>query len=113
MSAEPRDPRAAAGPDLRVGPPRGPARDAAFTFQFDGRSIAAHPGETIGASLLAAGIRHLRTTRRGGRPRGLFCGIGHCFDCLVTVNGVASQRACLTPAAPDDHVEVQDVPAVR
>lgn len=40
----------------------------------------------------------------------MLCGIGHCFDCLVTVNGVPSQRACLRPAAPDDRVEVQDVP---
>lgn len=99
-------------PSLRVEPPLGPGRGDAFTFRFQGESVAAHPGETIGASLLAAGIRHLRTTRRDGRPRGLYCGIGHCFDCLVTVNGVPSQRACLTPVAAGDRVEVQDVPDV-
>lgn len=96
--------------DLRVPPPSGPDRGEPFDFTFDGTPVRAHPGETIGAALLAAGVRHLRTTRAGGRPRGLYCGIGHCFDCLVTVNGVPSQRACLTPAAPDDRVEVQDVP---
>jgi predicted molibdopterin-dependent oxidoreductase YjgC len=96
--------------DLRVPPPDGPDRGPAFTFRFDGAAVRAHPGETIGAALLAAGIRTLRTTRAGGRPRGLLCGIGQCFDCLVTVDGLPSQRACLTPAAPGQEVEVQDVP---
>jgi predicted molibdopterin-dependent oxidoreductase YjgC len=96
--------------DLRLPAPSGPERAAAFTFRFRGAEVRAHPGETIGAALLAAGIRDLRSTRVEGRPRGLFCGIGSCFDCLVTVNGVRSQRACLTPANPGDRVEVQDAP---
>jgi aerobic-type carbon monoxide dehydrogenase small subunit (CoxS/CutS family) len=96
--------------DRRVPPPHGPVRGEAFTFTFEGEQIRAHPGESIGAALLAADVRALRTTRGGGRPRGMLCGIGHCFDCLVTVNGVPSQRACLRPAAPGDDVEVQDVP---
>ncbi len=97
-------------PDLRVPPPAGPERGPEFTFTFEGREVVGHPGETVGAALLAAGVRSLRSTRFGGRPRGLYCGIGACFDCLVTINGRHSQRACLTPAAPGDRVEVQDVP---
>lgn len=80
------------------------ARGPAFTFDFDGTPIAAHPGETIGAALLAAGVRTLRTTRVGERPRGLFCGIGACFDCLVRVEGLGVVRACLAPARPDGRV---------
>ncbi len=102
--------REPAADDLRVPAPAGPSRGAGFTFRFDGQQITAYPGETIGAALLAAGIRHLRTTRVAGAPRGLLCGIGSCFDCLVTVDGRGSQRACLTPATPDAEVEVQDVP---
>lgn len=105
MSPEPRE--------LRVPPPAGPHRGGPFTFSFQGRTVTAYPGETIGAALLAAGVRILRTTRTGGRPRGLFCGIGACFDCLVTVNDRPTQRACLTPVAAGDHVEVQDVPELR
>jgi predicted molibdopterin-dependent oxidoreductase YjgC len=71
---------------------------------FDGRPVPVEPGQTIGAALLAAGIRSWRTTRVYGRPRGLFCGIGVCFDCLVTVNGAAAQRACLVAAQPGDVV---------
>lgn len=95
--------------DLRVRPPAGPERGDPFEFTFQGTVVQAHPGETIGTALLAGGIRALRRTRAGDAPRGLFCGIGACFDCLVAVNGVPSRRACLTPARPGDQVEVQDV----
>ena len=73
------------------------------TILVDGRPVAVGPDQTVAAALLAAGIRSWRTTRKG-RPRGLFCGIGVCFDCLVTVNGRRSVRACLAPARPGDVV---------
>jgi hypothetical protein len=64
-------------------------------------------GATLGAALTAAGIRSWRVTSHGERPRGLFCGIGICFDCLLTVNGRPSLRACLQPAGPGDVVTTQ------
>ncbi|GAA1018390.1 proline dehydrogenase [Acrocarpospora pleiomorpha] len=75
-----------------------------FEIVFSGRPIPVLPGQTIGAALHAAGIRSWRTTRINGRPRGLFCGIGVCFDCLLTVNGEPNVRACLTTAHPGDEV---------
>ena len=66
---------------------------------FEGQEVTAHPGQSVGAALVEAGVRSWRTTRKGGRPRGLFCGIGVCYDCLITVDGVPNQRACLVPAA--------------
>jgi predicted molibdopterin-dependent oxidoreductase YjgC len=75
-----------------------------FEITVDGRPVPVTPGQTIGAALHAAGIRAWRTTRFGGRPRGLFCGIGVCFDCLVSVNGRPAERACLTEARPGDEV---------
>ena len=75
---------------------------------FDGRPLPMRPGQTVAAVLLAAGVRSWRTTRVAGRPRGLFCGIGACFDCLVTVNGTPSVRACLTEARPGDVIATQD-----
>ena len=78
------------------------------TFTFDGREMRSEPGQSIAAALLANGIRSWRTTRVEGRPRGLFCGIGVCFDCLVTVNGIASRRACLTEVRDGDRVEHQE-----
>lgn len=67
-------------------------------FTLDGRPIPFLPGQTIGAALMAAGVASWRTTRLEHRPRGMFCGIGICFDCLITVDGVPDQRACLVPA---------------
>jgi D-hydroxyproline dehydrogenase subunit alpha len=72
--------------------------EAAITF--DGQRVPLRPGQSIGAALVSAGIRSWRTTRKDGRPRGMFCGIGICYDCLVTVDNLPNQRACLTPARP-------------
>ncbi|GAA1753850.1 NAD(P)/FAD-dependent oxidoreductase [Luedemannella helvata] len=55
-------------------------------------------GQSVAGVLMAGGVGGWRTTRGGGRPRGLFCGIGACFDCLITVDGVPHQRACQVPA---------------
>jgi hypothetical protein len=82
-------------------------RDEPFEFEFDGCRVRAYPGETVGAALTAAGITTFRTTRVHGAPRGLFCGIGVCFDCLVVVDGAPNQRACLTAALPDLIVQTQ------
>ncbi|NUW40583.1 (2Fe-2S)-binding protein [Nonomuraea rhodomycinica] len=66
---------------------------------FRGAAVPAEPGQSVGAALVAAGILDWRSTRKAGRPRGLFCGIGVCFDCLITIDGVPDRRACLVPAA--------------
>jgi hypothetical protein len=79
-----------------------------YRIEFDGRSIPALPGQTIAAALWAEGVLAWRTTRVGGRPRGAFCGIGVCFDCLATVNGRPNQRTCLLPAQPGDTVTTQE-----
>ncbi|WP_399895036.1 (2Fe-2S)-binding protein [Streptomyces sp. BBFR51] len=64
----------------------------------DGEPLPYVEGQTVAAALVAAGRVAWRTTRVGHRPRGVFCGIGVCFDCLVTIDGAAGLRACLVPA---------------
>ncbi|MFE8955797.1 (2Fe-2S)-binding protein [Streptomyces althioticus] len=88
--------------------PEGDGTGRAFEVTFDGRLVEALPGRTVAAVLWAAGVTTWRTTRDGGRPRGVFCGIGVCFDCLVTVNGRPNQRACLVPARPGDVIRTQE-----
>ncbi|WP_405626467.1 (2Fe-2S)-binding protein [Streptomyces sp. NBC_00016] len=80
---------------------------APFTVTFDGREIEALPGQTIAAALWASGVTAWRTTRGEGRARGVFCGIGVCFDCLVTVDGRPGRRACLVAAVPGADVRTQ------
>ncbi|MGP4113522.1 (2Fe-2S)-binding protein [Streptomyces sp. 4N509B] len=65
---------------------------------FDGTPLTARPGQSVGAALTEAGVRSWRTTRHEGAPRGLFCGIGVCHDCLITVDGEPGHRACLVLA---------------
>ena len=60
----------------------------------DGERVEARAGQTIAAALLAGGRRVFRYTRNGGKPRGLYCGMGVCFDCIVKVNG-RTERACM------------------
>ena len=79
-----------------------------FEITFDGESVPVEAGQTVAAALIASGRRSWRRTRRGGQPRGVFCGIGACCDCLATINGVASQRACLVEARPGDAVTTQE-----
>ena len=86
----------------------GVSRAAAFTFTFEAEPIQAHPGETIAAALLAACIRTLRRTAKSGEKRGMFCGMGVCFDCLVVVDGRPHLRACMTEAKPGMQVTAQD-----
>lgn len=72
-------------------------------FWYDGQPVEGLEGETLAAALAAGGIREMRHTR-GGERRGLYCGMGACFDCLVTVDGRVSQRACLTKVAEGQQV---------
>ncbi len=78
------------------------------TFLFDGRPIPFRPGQSVGAALIAAGVMSWRSTRIGARPRGLFCGIGVCFDCLVIVDGSPNERACRTTAVDGMIVATQE-----
>lgn len=77
------------------------------TIYFDGREIPAKTGEPIAAALLAAGVRVFRKTAKRGYPRGIFCGIGRCTDCVMIVNGKANVRTCVTPVLPGMRVETQ------
>ncbi len=74
------------------------------------RAIAFREGQTIAAALTAAGILSLRETRREGPGRGVFCGMGVCQDCLVTVEGEPNRRACMTKAQPGLHAARQRFP---
>ncbi len=66
----------------------------------DGEVVTAYAGETIAGALTAAGRRVFRHTEKTGSPRGVFCGIGICFDCLVTVEGVGRVRSCMVEVRP-------------
>jgi predicted molibdopterin-dependent oxidoreductase YjgC len=78
-------------------------------FTFDGEAITAYAGESIAAALLANGHRHWRTTPRRVEPRGLYCGIGVCYECLVEIDGAPGRRACMIEVQGGMRVASQDL----
>jgi predicted molibdopterin-dependent oxidoreductase YjgC len=74
---------------------------------FDGRTVNARAGDTVAAALLAADVLALRITPVTRAPRGPFCMMGVCFDCLVTIDGVANRQACMVRVAQGMRVETQ------
>ena len=77
-------------------------------FVFDGTKVEGLAGEPIAAALHAAGVRSLRHSSRFHRPRGLFCAIGNCSSCLMTVDGVPNVRICVEPLRAGMQVETQE-----
>lgn len=74
------------------------ATEGDLTLTFEGRQIAFHPGDSLAAALLAAGIGALRQSPVDASPRAPYCMMGVCFECLVEIDGRQNQQACLTPA---------------
>jgi predicted molibdopterin-dependent oxidoreductase YjgC len=73
-------------------------------LSFDGQPIDTKAGDSVAAALLAAGITSFRTTPVSGAPRGPWCLMGVCFDCLVEIDGEANRQACLVEAADGMHI---------
>ncbi|MFM8989523.1 MAG: (2Fe-2S)-binding protein, partial [Alphaproteobacteria bacterium] len=76
----------------RLSGTRAVARRVRFTM--DGRTLEGLEGESVAAALAASGVRALRRARSGA-PRGLWCGMGACFECVVAIDGQPERRACL------------------
>ena len=77
-------------------------------FTYDGKAMEGYKGEPIAAALKAAGVMVHRYTKRTHQPRGIFCAIGRCTDCVMVVDGKPNIRTCITPLAEGMHVQTQD-----
>lgn len=77
---------------------------------LDGEPIEAFEGEPIATALMAAGRRVLRYTNNRHEPRGIFCALGRCTDCMMTVDDQPNVRTCITPARDGMVVETQKGP---
>jgi D-hydroxyproline dehydrogenase subunit gamma len=92
---------------VRLALHKGLERGPAVSLTIDGRTVSAFEGESVATVLLAEGHAATRLTQ-GGSPRGVFCGMGVCFDCLVVVDGVPNTRACVTWVREGMRVSRQD-----
>ena len=86
---------------------RGVTRGRQFEIEVDDKPVVAFEGESVVSAILASGRSTLRFTNRRGEPRGIFCGMGVCFDCVMTIDGVPNVRTCVTPAEPGMKVQTQ------
>ena len=73
--------------------------DQHFNIEVNGQTIPAYIGQTVAAALIAAGIKIFRYTQNGV-PRGLYCGMGVCFECRVSIDDIPDQRSCMIPVQP-------------
>ena len=87
----------------------GSIKDAEYVnITIDGKPFRAVKGEVIAAALLANGIKLHRYTAKQRQGRGIYCGIGQCTDCVMTVNGIPNVRTCITPVEEGMAVQTQD-----
>ena len=84
-----------------------PEKGRLVTFFYDGRPMQGYEGEPIAVALKAAGVMVHRHTKKYDRPRGVFCAIGRCTDCVMVVNGKPNVRTCVTPLEEGMTVQTQ------
>ena len=74
---------------------------------IDGVPVEVPRGTTVAVAILSAGVSRFRDSV-GGTPRGPLCGMGTCFECVVTVNGRPWVRSCLFECVEGLEVRTRD-----
>ena len=86
-----------------------PAESPRVTVTIAGKAFEAREGDTVAAAMLAAGHVAFRHSAVSGAPRGPWCLMGACFECLVTIDGVADRQACMTPVRQGMRVDLHEL----
>ena len=82
-------------------------RGKPLKLTIDGNEVTAYEGETIATVLLAEGIRVFGRTENEDHYRGIYCGMGICYECLLTVDGLQNVRACQTAVMDGMEIETK------
>lgn len=77
------------------------------TFYYDDKPLEGYEGEPIATALKENGVSVHRYTKKNHEPRGIFCAIGRCTDCVMIVDGVPNIRTCITPLKEGMRVQTQ------
>jgi D-hydroxyproline dehydrogenase subunit gamma len=77
------------------------------TVTVEGKPFAVTAGDSVAAAVFAAGFDHTRTSPISGFRRAPYCMMGVCFECLVEIDGVPNQQACMTPVREGMHIKLQ------
>jgi len=84
-------------------------RGKKINVYINDRKTLAYEGETVHAVLLASGYRVLRKTEKMNQLRGIFCGMGICYECLVSINDKPYQRACMRQVERNMKIDIHDI----
>lgn len=85
-----------------------PEKGRLVTFTFDGREMQGYEGEPIAAAAESGRCNGTsRYTKKEHKPRGIFCAIGRCTDCVMVVDGKPNVRTCVTPLSEGMCVRTQ------
>ncbi|MGV8876004.1 MAG: (2Fe-2S)-binding protein [Rhodoglobus sp.] len=71
---------------------------ANIVIVVNGEEVEVPEGSSVAVALLHHGIAEVRRTPLGQESRGVFCGMGSCYDCVATIDGERSVRTCITEA---------------
>ncbi len=91
--------------DLRIGSIE---RKKVLSISVNGKDINAYKGETLLAALIASGYKKMKKSPLKNEPRGALCGMGVCFECIVTVNDIPNIRACMTEVENNMKVKIDE-----
>ncbi len=78
-----------------------------WTMIVDGHAVRTREGDTIAAALLAAGTQITHRNPVSGAPRGPWCMMGACFDCVAVVDEQRGVRTCMTLVRNGGRVDTQ------
>lgn len=85
-----------------------PSKGSRVVFTYDGVEMEGYEGESIAMAFKAAGVEVHRFAAKRHEPRGIFCAIGRCTDCVMVVDGKPNVRTCMTPLVAGMDVRTQD-----
>ncbi|ANN66545.1 MULTISPECIES: (2Fe-2S)-binding protein [Bordetella] len=83
------------------------AQGAPVRVTVNGAELQCRAGDSVAAALFAGGVQACRDTAVGEVPRGPYCMMGVCYDCLVTIDGQANQQGCMTAVREGMKIERQ------
>ncbi|KRC71636.1 Hydrogen cyanide synthase subunit HcnA [compost metagenome] len=83
------------------------AADAPVRVTVNGAELQCRQGDSVAAALFAGGVQACRDTAVNEVPRGPYCMMGVCYDCLVTIDGQANQQGCMTAVREGMKIERQ------
>jgi D-hydroxyproline dehydrogenase subunit gamma len=66
-----------------------------ITLFIDGSPVGVSAGTSVAAAILSSGKVEFRRSV-SGEPRAPLCGMGVCFECRVTIDGLEHSLSCQT-----------------